>query len=57
MVQQVNALAEYNQILGDNQYVCVDYFATWCGPCRMIAPKIEVANSKNFLKFAKICRI
>lgn len=55
MVQEVKTLAEYNQILGENQYVCVDYFATWCGPCRMIAPKIQEFD-ENYpnIKFIKV---
>ncbi len=37
---------EFDALIASKPLVLVDFFATWCGPCKMLAPVLEASAAK-----------
>lgn len=56
MVNEVNDSDFQTNVLGSDKPVLVDFWAAWCGPCRMIAPSVE-AVAEQFTGKASVVKM
>ncbi len=55
-MEQINDTNFQSEVLNADKLVLVDFFATWCGPCRQMLPMMEELSSEfaGQVKIAKM---
>jgi thioredoxin 1 len=54
-VHTVNSKAEFDAAIKENDVVVLDAYATWCGPCKVIAPQVvKFSNEYTSAHFLKL---
>lgn len=55
-MKEINSAAFAQEVLQSELPVLVDFFAEWCGPCRMLAPVMQELSEKyeGKVKFVKL---
>ena len=56
MERDLNKINFEKEVLNEEKIVLVDFWATWCGPCQMIAPVVH-AIAEEYKDKVKVCKL
>ena len=56
MIKHVNDVEEFDELVKEGT-VLVDFFATWCGPCKMLSPVLEEVDKEGSAPGLKILKV
>ena len=55
MVEKIESVAADDAALANNGSVFADFYADWCGPCKMVGPLVDkISDTVEGVKFVKV---
>lgn len=56
MIKHINSIEEFEKEI-QNGKVLIDFYASWCGPCRMLSPVIEELEEEGKLNNINVIKV
>ena len=54
-MEEITSIEHFREVIKNNEYVFMDVYAEWCGPCKTILPDIEeLIDEHPNVKFVKL---